>query len=77
MEAFYEPYPVTWDLDEGIFTLSTTVEAEEKYSHTFIDEDNNELEGINLDGLYEYGYGFWFRYLTEYPVLLLHKPAWL
>lgn len=39
-------------------------------------EDGDTPE-TNIDGLTEYGYGYWFRYLTTYPVRIPKKENWL
>lgn len=39
--------------------------------------DDGESGQTNIDGIVQYAMGFWFRYLTTYPVRLVKKPAWL
>ncbi len=45
--------------------------------HIDLFEDGSTPE-TNIDGINEYGYGFWFRYLTTRPKRLYsNKPAWM
>jgi hypothetical protein len=39
-------------------------------------EDGDTPE-TNIDGITEYAFGFWFRYLTMFPKHILKKPDWL
>lgn len=40
----------------------------------FKDGDNSDT---NLDGIGEYGYGFWFKYMSLFPDRIRNKPNWM
>lgn len=53
--------PIVWrDNDEIVLDAN----QENAFTEEWEDGDTPET---NIDGLSEYAYGFWFRYLTMYP----------
>jgi hypothetical protein len=62
--------PILWNERIEEFEVSAS-EEEEAFVYEWEDGDTPET---NIDGLSEYGLGFWFRYLTTFPVRLYSKP---
>jgi hypothetical protein len=64
--------PIIWDKENKLMAMDSA--EEELLDEAWEDGDTPET---NIDGLTEYAYGFWFRYLTTYPQRLVKKPQWL
>lgn len=64
--------PIIWD--EHSELMAVDHDKEDLLVNEWEDGDTPET---NIDGLMEYAYGFWFRYLTTYPTRMYQKPAWL
>jgi hypothetical protein len=64
---------IIWNYEEEVVAIAAS-EDSEPITHEWEDGDTPET---NIDGLSEYAFGFWFRYLTAYPQHLYEKPQWL
>ena len=51
--------PVQWN--EHVDTMDLSSSAENALVHVWEDGDTG---ATNIDGITEYGYGFWFKYLS-------------
>lgn len=70
----FEPKnPIVWDDEKELHGINW--EEDDGLVQEWEDGDTPET---NIDGLTEYGYGFWFRYLTTRPNRLYDpKPDWM
>lgn len=70
LNEFAPAKPITWNHPEDQFAVSASEEADAVFEEW---EDGDTAE-TNIDGISEYGFGFWFRYLTTFPEHLYEKP---